>query len=279
MNLVKLQSFEEYTNYYKTFANERILLLERIVKEFEENEQDFVLGYCKVCNKATKFKIILNQNNKTNLRESLVCEYCNLSNRKRFMLSFLNEFANKSNSKLNVFMYEQVTQVFKRSQNVKNINLVGSEFLGYDKKPGQIIENIRNEDAMNLSSENNSFEVLISNDVYEHIPNINKALSEAYRVLKNSGTLLISIPFDGAKVKTTRRATLEEGKIKHLQDPIYHENPIAKKEGSLVFYEYGWDFLDFLKTAGFKDAHMLNYFDMFYGYLGTVDTFIFVAVK
>jgi len=279
MDLVKLHNIEEFTNYYNKYANKRLVLEERIIKEFKENGQDFVLGYCKVCDKATKFKIILDKDMNTNLRESLVCEYCKLSNRKRFMLSFLKEFASKSNSKLNVFMYEQVTELFKSAQNMKNINLVGSEFLGYDKKSGEIIENIRNEDAMNLSFKRNSFDVLISNDVYEHIPNITKVLSEAYRVLKNSGKLLISIPFFGENVKTKRRATFDEGKIKYLQQPIYHENPIAEKEGSLVFYEYGWDFLDFLKSAGFTDAYMLVYYDMFYGHLGNVQAFIFVAIK
>ena len=111
MDLVKLHNIEEFTNYYNKYANKRLVLEERIIKEFKENGQDFVLGYCKVCDKATKFKIILDKEKNTNLRESLVCEYCNLSNRKRFMLSFLKEFASKSNSKLNIFMYEQVTEL------------------------------------------------------------------------------------------------------------------------------------------------------------------------
>jgi len=278
MDLVKLRSFDEFRKYYRTFANDRKLLEERIVKEYEEDGLDFFLGYCKVCDKATKFNIRI-KDNKTNLRETLVCENCKLPTRMRFMLSFLKDLASNSDSKLNFFMYEQVTRFYKATHNIKNINLIGSEFLGYDKKPGQIIENIRNEDAMNLSFDDSSFDVLVSNDVYEHLPNINKTLSEAYRVLKNSGMLLISIPFFGENEKTTRRAILDEGKIKHLKEPIYHENPIAKKEGSLVFYEYGWDFLDILKSAGFKDVYMLFYYDLFYGHLGYVQTFIFVAEK
>ena len=176
-------------------------------------------------------------------------------------------------------MYEQITTFFNLAKGIKNINLVGSEFLGYDKKPGQVIDEIRNEDAMNLSFENNSFDVIVSNDVYEHVPNINNALSEAYRVLKKSGTLLISIPFSSKNVKTVRRAEIKSGEIKHLLSPSHDSNPIAQKEGSLVFYDYGWDFLDFLKTAGFDDAYTLGYYDLFYGHLGNGLQFIFSAKK
>jgi len=132
---------------------------------------------------------------------------------------------------------------------------------------------------MNLSFEDNSFDVIVSNDVYEHVPDINKSLKEAYRVLKNSGTLMISIPFQQKNKKTIRRATLEDGKIKHILESRFHSNPVAKKEGSLVFYEYGWDFLDFLKKAGFKDPYMLGYYEIFYGYIGNGLQFIFVAKK
>jgi len=279
MNLIELRSFEEYRNYQKSNREERTQLENRIIMEFEDNEQDFILGYCNVCEKETKFKLRLNKKKQIDFRESLVCEFCKINNRKRFMLGFLKNLAKNSDSKLTVFMYEQVTKFFSLAQNIKNINLIGTEFLGYDKKSGQIIDNIRNEDAMNLSFENNTFDVIVSNDVYEHVPNIERTLSEAYRVLKNSGKLLISIPFDQKITKTISRATLVDGKIKHLLPATYHENPIATQDGSLVFYDYGWDFFEFLKTAGFIDVYMLGYYDIFYGHLGNGLQFIFVAQK
>jgi len=276
MEFVKLRSFEEYQ---KLDRNERIELENFIIKEFEEKQRDYLIGYCTVCDRPTHFIIQKNKKGQINLKEKLFCEYCKLNNRKRFMLCFLKEIAQNSNSYLSVFMYEQITRFFKLAQPTKNIDLVGSEFLGYDKKSGQVIDKIRNEDAMNLSFDDNSFDVIVSNDLYEHVPDINKSLKEAYRVLKNSGTLLISIPFLIENTKTIRRATLEEGKIKHILEPIFHSNPAARKEGSLVFYDYGWDFLDFLKKAGFKDSYMLGYYEIFYGYIGKGLEFIFVAKK
>jgi len=289
LELIKLYNFEEYRNYQRQYRNERILLENRIMQECEKNRLDYIWGYCEVCEKVTKFKLRkkksilakIKTGEKTgkNLRDSLACEFCLINTRNRFTLGLVKDLAKNSDSVLNVFMYEQVTRPFKIAQNIHNIILAGSEFLGYDKKPGQIINNIRHEDAMNLSFENNSFDVIVSNDIYEHIPNIERTLSEAYRILKNSGKLLISIPFHIKSMKTTKRATIVDEKIEHQFPPIYHGNPVAKKEGSLVFYDYGWDFLDLIKTAGFDDVHMLAYYDIFYGHLGNALQFIFVGQK
>ena len=49
-------------------------------------------------------------------------------------------------------------------------------------------------DACALPFENSSFDVVVSFDVFEHIPNDNKALQEIYRVLKKDGKLVFSVP-------------------------------------------------------------------------------------
>ncbi len=279
VEFVKLRSFEEFQKYQKSNRNERILYENNLIKEFEENKLNSISGYCRVCEKNTKFKLNINKKKKINFRGSLVCEHCKLGNRKRFMLSFLKDFTKNSDSNLRVFMYEQITKFFRLAQKINSIDLTGSEFLGYEKNPGQIIKNIRNEDALNLSFKDNSFDVIVSNDVFEHIPNINKSLSEAQRVLKNSGSLLISIPFYQNKLKTIRRASIKEGNIENILPPMYHSNPISKKDDSLVFYDFGWDFLDFLKSAGFSEQYLLGYYDIFHGHIGNGLQFIFVAKK
>lgn len=43
------------------------------------------------------------------------------------------------------------------------------------------------DDAMNLSFKNNSFDVIICAQVYEHVPNDQKLINEIYRVLKPDG--------------------------------------------------------------------------------------------
>jgi len=279
MEYVKIRSLEEYLKYIKQNSAERISLEKRLEEEFKKNKIDFIFGYCRVCEQASRLKIKIKKNNKIVFRDSLVCEFCKLNSRKRFMLSYLKDLTKHSNSIPTVFMYEQITKFFKFSSKIKNIKIIGSEFLGYDKKPGQNINNIRHEDAMNLSLDNNSTDIVVSNDVYEHVPFISKALDESFRVLKNSGTLLISIPFHINNTKTISRATLGGHKVEHILPPIYHSNPVAENEGSLVYYDYGWDFLDMLRKAGFSDAYMLGFYDILFGHIGNGLQFIFCGVK
>ncbi len=60
MELVKLRNFQEFHNYQKPNREKRIQLENQIKKEFEESNNNFILGFCNVCEKATKFKLSLN---------------------------------------------------------------------------------------------------------------------------------------------------------------------------------------------------------------------------
>lgn len=54
--------------------------------------------------------------------------------------------------------------------------------------------------AENLPFESNSFDMVYSSHVFEHIPDRNKALSEIYRVLKPGGVHFCVVPTTGEKV-------------------------------------------------------------------------------
>ena len=150
---------------------------------------------------------------------------------------------------------------------------------GLIKKPGEVINGIRHEDAMNMSFKDDSFDILVSNDVYEHVPDIEKSISEALRVLKPGGKLLFSIPFLKDEYKTEQRSVLrDDGSVERVLPEIYHGNPLDEK-GSLVFYHFGWDILELCKKVGFKDAYSIGYYSLFYGYLGDGLQLVFVAEK
>ena len=271
----------DFRKYLKSVLDDRLKTETILSKELIDNKKSDLKGFCELCDKPSNFEILWNPKTESspNYRESLKCEHCKLNCRSRFMISYLKKLLTELNSVSTLYMYEQVTDVFNYvKKNNTRINLIGSEFLGYDKKSGEIYDNIRHEDALNLSFDNESIDIIISNDVFEHVPDIHKTLSDAYRVLKKQGTLLISIPFNHNSEVTKQRAILEHGKIKHLQPEVYHGNPLSEK-GSLVFYDYGWDFLNFVKNAKFTDVYMLGYYSKLYGYLGDALQFIFVAKK
>ena len=224
----------------------------------------YIPGFCDLCEKQSWF-----MTDSPNLRERMVCEYCKLNARKRFSVKFAKDRLAEGGFR-DVFVYEHKTMLWQTLK--KHIDgkyaVTTSEFFGYDKKPGELVYGIRHEDAMNLSFSAESFEVLISNEVYEHVPDIRKTLREAHRVLRKGGEIWLTIPFKSLEDKTHIRAVIEDGKVTHLLPPEYHGNPVDPKNGSLVFYEYGWDFLDICKQAGFLDAYILAYHSVENGYLG-----------
>lgn len=48
--------------------------------------------------------------------------------------------------------------------------------------------------SLDIPLPNNSFDVIICSEVLEHIPNVDRAVREIYRIIKPSGTLIVSSP-------------------------------------------------------------------------------------
>lgn len=169
---------------------------------------------------------------------------------------------------------EQVTPIFHWINTaVPQASCTGSEYLGDDAAPGKIINGIRHENVERLSFADASFDLIISNDVLEHVVNPVKALEEAYRVLKPRGELLMTVPFHLGKEKSERRADMVDGKLEHRLPPVYHGNPVSD-DGSLVFTDFGWDFLQGIREAGFAKAELHFYWSEVYGHLGAGQHFI-----
>jgi SAM-dependent methyltransferase len=147
--------------------------------------------------------------------------------------------------------------------------IIGSEYLGYEYKGGEIINGIQHENIEILSFKNNEFDLIISNDVFEHVPNPGIAFKECSRVLKNGGEILATIPFHDNLEYSVRRALIENNQVKYLLEPQFHGNPISEK-GSLVFNDFGWDLLTSIKLNGFKNANIELFLSEKYGHIGQI---------
>jgi SAM-dependent methyltransferase len=168
-----------------------------------------------------------------------------------------------------------VTPFFTWAKRALPGTVIGSEYLGPDVPSGTTLHGVRHEDALCLSFRDSSLATIVSNDVFEHVPDIERCFGECARVLRAGGRLYFSIPFY-ERAKTVQRAAMREGEIVELLPPQYHRNPVDPN-GSLVFYEYGWDVLEHCRRAGFADAYALGYWSLLYGYLGRGLQLMFVA--
>jgi SAM-dependent methyltransferase len=121
---------------------------------------------------------------------------------------------------------------------------VGTEYLGNGVPPGAEHEGIRNEDLAALTFADGSFDLILSLDVMEHVPDSDAALRECFRCLRPGGVLLFSAPFRLDCPHNLERARLRpDGTVEHLMPPEYHWQPLTSENGALSFRDFGWHVL------------------------------------
>ena len=253
-----------------------------IIKTHGDAESYQLDGYCQVCERAATFLVDrqcgaqqLPHGWLPNWRERLVCPRCALNNRQRMVAQTAREIIRSHRDRRpEVYLMEQVTPIYQwLTQNLPQAIYTGSEYLGPDITPGKVFKGIRHEDVERLSFADASFDLIISNDVLEHVAEPERALAEAFRVLRRGGRLLLSVPFHLNLAQGVRRAELRDGELIHLLEPVYHGNPVSD-DGSLVFTDFGWDFVEQLRAAGFGDPRLHFYWSEVYGHLGADQHYI-----
>lgn len=209
-------------------------------------------------------------------RERLVCP-CGISNRLRAALHFMLGHTNLQPDS-SVYLTEQTTPFFDLLDEYCT-HIEGSEFLSDGTPKGQ--DNafgLRHEDITDLSFDSNSFDIVGSFEVLEHVPDYRAGLSELARVLKPGGHLVATFPFRLDLEETLVRAKIdEEGNIVHILEPEYHGDPLSA-DGVLCYYHFGWDILDAIRAAGFSKAECHFCWSWESGYLGGAMS-LFHAVK
>jgi SAM-dependent methyltransferase len=110
---------------------------------------------------------------------------------------------------------------------------------------------VRSEDLLQLSYGDASFDLVITSDTLEHVPDIDRALRETWRVLKPGGAHVFTVPVVWDRT-TRQRARLDAQGITHLLPPSHHGAPDAHPDDFLVFYEFGADIVERCRAAGFE---------------------------
>jgi hypothetical protein len=239
--------------------------------KFIQNSQYIFSGFCDVCQKEQDF--ILEPVWSTGT-EGLGCTECGCNSRLR---SLYDTFLKHYKPERKVYINEMVTPFFRELKKVVP-DLIGSEFVGEDIKSGTVVGSIRHEDSTKLSFEDNSFDLYLSNDVFEHAFDFRKAFAESSRILKKRGKMIFHIPFHLDQQETVIRAVKnKKNGIDYLLEPIYHGNPLSE-EGSLCVQDFGWDLFSILKECGFKKSYGVCKNDIYKGYMN-VTSLVFIAEK
>lgn len=254
-------SFLQYVTQIKPYQLEA----ERYI-----SSQSELPGYCSACQRVRNFKVNIGVyfGSLPNLREGLVCE-CGLSNRNRLIYSAIS-LERESHPALQIAILERTSILFQRLQETYP-EIIGSEYIGAGIPGGTLHAMsgipVRHESITGLSFSSCSLDVMVHNDVLEHVFDYRKALEELHRVLKKGGSLIFTCPFFFMLDRELQKArVLADGSIEFLMEPEYHGDPINPK-GALTFYHYGWGLLDDLVQCGFVDVRVGVLYDVFSGFV------------
>lgn len=127
--------------------------------------------------------------------------------------------------------------------------LAYSEFLE-GAEPGATVDGVRREDLTRLSYPDAAFDLVITSETLEHVPDLDAALREVRRVLVPGGWHLFTVPVVPGVPATFARATLNpDGSVEHRATPICHP---GGDRGWPVFHEFGADLAGLVAAAGFR---------------------------
>ena len=116
--------------------------------------------------------------------------------------------------------------------------------------PGSVVQGVRNEDLSRLTFADASFDLVVTSETLEHVPDLERAVAEIRRVLRPDGRHVFTTPLLPGVPTTYRRASLGTGGVvTHLATEIRHPGGDV---GYLVYHEFGADLPAILNAAGFE---------------------------
>ena len=219
----------------------------------------FSFIFCNICGNVRKVKI-----RTENVREDVICKKCGSNSRKRHLageiLNLINQRNKTGYTSLRKIRKDSGLKVYNVESNgalhhyLKHINdYLCSEYFGPYETHGTAKDGILNVDLMNIPFDVNTLDLIISTEVFEHIPDPYKAFREVHRVLKKGGIHVFTVPYDDEGENDVVKAFLNENnEIVYLMEPEYHGDPIRSDEGILVYTVFAKEMQEKLRSMGFK---------------------------
>jgi len=107
-------------------------------------------------------------------------------------------------------------------------------------------------DLQALSFKDETFDLIIASEVFEHVREDVKGFQEVLRTLKKGGTFLLTVPYDHQREKTNVFVQVDGDRDIYLAPPRYH----GGGGNTLAYREYGRDLLGLLDSLGFAVAYV-----------------------
>ncbi len=211
-----------------------------------------LFGFCPVCGKYSLFFHVNDRD-----RENFKCLFCFSISRNRHLakalcqkLGILPPFSLRKmrleKPGLRIYETQSSGPLHRRLKPMKNY--AGSEYLD-DVPPGEKSDKgILCQDVQNLTFDDEIFDIVISQDVLEHVRIPEAAWREINRILKPGGFHIFTVPFNPSG-KTFRRIEINGDKDIYTLPKEYHQDSI--RDG-LVYTNFGTDIAELIDEFGYK---------------------------
>lgn len=218
-------------------------------------------GKCTVCGRTTFFYC----HDLNGVRGSMICVFCRSCSRNRHIAKIiLNTFSDSKKEHLNEISNELSKLDIYQASAKGGLNKVLSNSPKYicSEYFDNVIHGEKNshgilcEDLQNLSFPDNSFDLIITEDVFEHIRHPELAWNEIKRVLKPGGYHIFSMPFHFDRI-TFKRIDVSSDKDIFIVPPRYHGDSL-RNEGIIVYNDFGVDLYLYLESIGLPTEVFIN---------------------
>jgi hypothetical protein len=190
-------------------------------------------GFCPVCQGRTLFLQI-----GPSVRESLVCIRCRSSSRARALVYVLDQV--RPDWKTFDIYESGPAGSASRMMMDECADYIYSQYLPH-MPPGSEEDGIRSENLEELTFVDHSFDLVVTQDVLEHIVHPTKAFREIERVLRSGGRHVFTVPYDATRGTSVTRALVgADGTLQLVLPPEYHYDALSPK-GVLVVTDWGVD--------------------------------------
>jgi SAM-dependent methyltransferase len=199
-------------------------------------------GFCPCCGSQTRFVA-----HDPWLRDHFRCVVCRSSPRHRALLTVLERHAP---GWATLSMHESSPSRGGASLRLRQ-GCAG--YLATHYFPGQprgkVVDGFRNEDLGQQTFDDASFDLVVTQDVLEHVYEPARVFQEIARTLKPGGLHVFSVPLVNKHRSSQRWATQgDDGEPVFLHEPDYHGNPIDPR-GSPVTMHWGFDIVEHIREA------------------------------
>ncbi len=204
-----------------------------------------------------------------NYRESLIAS--GLLSRNRAVLVVLEQLYGSLDRlrQQEIYLVEALTgfALWLRRQ-LGSERLVCTEYL---EDAEQAFSAIPHQDLCALTFSDASFDLVLCNELFEHVQDLDLAFREIARVLRPGGRLVATCPLAFGQLEAIQkvRHNPATGEAEPLMEPEFHGDPVRPRSGSLVYRIPGWGVLEQLQAAGFAGARMHHIASWKHGVMGS----------